>query len=143
MLLLLLSNLGLGGSPVGGGGGGPRPLTAADVQLTIVNRDGYHVPGYETLIRGQLTFGDGFLRYPPGGVPLPEIGQFGFRVLCRTLQVIAVAGAPADYVTRYNPGLHALQLFEDGAPVAGGPLEECDSTVQPTARTYLFHAEGH
>lgn len=49
-------------------------LAAADVTITIEQRN---IEGMKKRNRVKITFGDGALTYPTGGVPLPAAGKFG------------------------------------------------------------------
>lgn len=116
-------------------------LTAADVTVTVDRRD-IARQGRMRESYGTLTFGDGALTYPTGGIPLPEIGKFGFKRRLQALQVLGVNERTTDYQVRYGPASRTLLLYEEEAAAAGGPLLECDVSEAPLARTYSFVARG-
>lgn len=115
-------------------------FVASDVTLTITSTI---MIASRRFVIGTLTFGDGSLTYPTAGIPLPAIGSFGFKVACLALIVFGVNARTTEYLAQYNPAAHKLQLFEEEAAAAGGPLLEADTSEAPAARTYSFLAIGY
>lgn len=116
-------------------------LTAADVTLSIAPRYARQTDQGLRRVSGTLTFGNGTLTYPTGGVPLPAIGNFGFRAAVSTFIVFGNNALATDYGVAYNPAAHALLLYQSAAS-AGTPHPEADTLEAPAARTYSFMASG-
>ena len=65
-----------------------------------------------------LTFGDGSLTYPSGGVPLPDKSQFGFK---RAIEIGLIEQASANAGEhRYDRTNHKIRIFEAGTELTGG-----------------------
>ena len=114
-------------------------FAAANVTVVVTETQ---IVGRKRHVWGTLTFGDGALTYEAAGIPLPAISACG---LTRQLDMLTLTGINArttDYLTRYNKAAHKLQLFEEEAAAAGGPLLEADVAEAPAARTYDFYAIG-
>lgn len=114
-------------------------FVSTDVTVTVVERKNL---GPKRYVSGTIAFGNGALTYPTAGIPLPVIGNFGFVRNMDDLNISGVNGLTTDYLVRYNKSAHKLQLFEEEATAAGGPLLECDTSEAPAARTYNFVAFG-
>lgn len=116
-------------------------LVATDVTVTIQSQV---ISNRKRYVMGTIAFGDGALTYPTAGVPLPANSAFG---MIRDIDVLLIDGqtstAPTSaYLVRYNKADHKLQLFEEEAVAAGGPLLEADTSEAPAAITYNFMAVG-
>lgn len=94
------------------------------------------------IVTGTAAIGNGVDTYPTGGIPLPAIGVFGMRVSMQEFNIFGLNGLTTDYMTRYDQVNHKVQLFEEEAVAAGGPLLEADAGEVVAARTWRFHAEG-
>lgn len=114
-------------------------LASTDVTISITKD---HILGKQRRIIGTITFGDGSLTYPTGGVPLPAYTSFNFKRGIDTLSIHGVNGLTTDYMIQYDKTNHKLLMYEEEATAAGGPLLECDTSEAPAARTYLFEAAG-
>jgi hypothetical protein len=115
-------------------------IAAADVTVTVTEK---WRAGKKYWSRGTLAFGNGSATYSTAGIPLPAIGTFGFSTVMDTLQIFGLNARTTDYAVRWNKADHKLQLFEEEAVAAGGPLPECDVAEAPAARTYDFLASGY
>jgi hypothetical protein len=114
-------------------------LAATDVTVVVAD---VAIVGRKRHTRGTVTFGDGALTYPTGGIPLPGFAAFGFVRNLETLHMYAVNERTTDYMTRYGPANGTLLLYDEEAVAAGGPLLEALNTEAPPARTYSFMATG-
>lgn len=114
-------------------------LAASDLTVTVLDQN---IVGRKRHIRGTLTFGDGALTYPTGGIPLPGFAAFGFIRNLETLEIYGVNERTTDYMTRYGPTNNTLLLYDEEAVAAGGPLLEALTSEAPAARTYHFRATG-
>ena len=114
-------------------------LASTDVTVAVTER---WWEGLKLHSRGTITFGDGALTYVTTGVPLPAIAKFSMRRALDVLDVFGVNGLTTDYMPPYNATAHALLMYEEEAPAAGGPLLEADTSEAPAARVYGFHAIG-
>ncbi|MBU2549027.1 MAG: hypothetical protein KKB20_11475 [Proteobacteria bacterium] len=95
-------------------------LTSADVVVVVQppDRDVGHGALMKNLTLARITFGDGALTYPAGGIPLPGIGSFGFL---RQLQFVAIQGAADGFVYKYDPDNHKLKIFTQGLVTGSTP----------------------
>ncbi len=72
-----------------------------------------------------ITFGDGSLTYPTGGIPLPAFSNFGFR---NAIDFFASEGTPDNgYCFRYDRDNHKLLIYSGGTEAA--------DTVTPAEQT--------
>lgn len=86
--------------------------TDVTVTVSIRDRDIAHGRMGKNLTLADITFGDGSLTYPSGGVPLPAIGNFGFQ---RQVDFGAVESDPDDgFVYKYDRSNHKLKIFTQG-----------------------------
>lgn len=96
-------------------------LTADDVTVTISQRNVEDRPGFLRHVIAELTFGDGTDTYPSGGIPLPAIGNFGFKKgIAFGIVMPAVNASMFDY--RYDVDNHKLLICgvsELSTPAAG------------------------
>ena len=59
-----------------------------------------------------VTFGDGSLTYPTGGVPLPAIGVFGFK---KQVQFgLAQQPVANGFLYKYDPATHKVKIYTQG-----------------------------
>lgn len=116
-------------------------FAATDVTV-VASRENAWLAGTRRFQRGTITFGDGALTYPTGGIPLPAKEKFGFGRALESLTIFGLNGLTANYVYAYDPTNHKLQLFEEEAVAAGGPLLEADTAEAPAARTLSYLAVG-
>ncbi|MGH7311395.1 MAG: hypothetical protein ACREK6_22155, partial [Candidatus Rokuibacteriota bacterium] len=78
-----------------------------------------------------------------GGVPLPTVATLGLRRNLRELRLTGTAaGATTGYAEKVDYTNHKMQLYEEEAAAAGGPLLECDTAEVPGPRTWQFAARG-
>lgn len=115
-------------------------LDSSDVTITITETSLAGTPP-KRHVRGTIAIA-GVDTYPTGGIPLPVIGLFGMIRQLDELRVSGQAAATTQYVYQYDRTNHTLQLFEEEAAAAGGPLLECDTSEVPGARTLDFAAVG-
>jgi hypothetical protein len=112
-------------------------LAATNVTVTISQRNVEDRPGSLRHVIADLTFGNGALTYPTGGVPLPAIGQFGFR---KTI-AIGLIEPPTDELfhwvyDRTNHTLMACGTSELSTPLAGATrFYEVPTTYAPASTT--------
>lgn len=117
-------------------------LAAADVAVSIPssNRDFGGVHTGKNLSIATLTFGDGSKTYPAGGIPMPAIGQFGYR---KALDFVAVEPPPGNgFVYKFDRANHKLKIFTQGittgstaATTSGnGALVENSAAAETAAR---------
>lgn len=98
-------------------------LAATDVTVTLPSRDrdiGHGALRKEVSI-ATVTFGDGALTYPAGGVPMPAIGSFGFK---REVKIVLPMVSAMDiYVYKYDATNNKLAMYDinTGAEYSGNP----------------------
>lgn len=98
-------------------------LAATDVTVTLPSRDRDigHGPLMKNITIATVTFGDGSLTYPAGGVPMPAIGDFGFQ---REVQIaLPMASALDIYNYKYDKTNNKLGMYDinTGAEYSGDP----------------------
>lgn len=113
-------------------------LTAASWTVVITK---IRIEGQRRKVRGTLTLA-AVDTYPTGGIPLPVAKSLGLQYFVDEVRIVGETGATSQYLTSYDPTNHKLQLFEEEAAAAGGPLLEADAAEVPGARIYHFVAEG-
>lgn len=89
-------------------------ITSSDVTVTVANKDRDIGGGgvFQNLTIASVAFGDGSLTYPTGGVPLPAIGQFGFK---RGINFAAVQPPYDDgFVYKYDATNHKILMYTQG-----------------------------
>lgn len=116
-------------------------LTAASWTLTNTDR------ALVATLKKRVTYGTlvlaGVDTYPTGGIPLPAKEKFGMVRQMDDLRLIAQdTNATTQYLTNFDKTNHKLQVFEEEAAAAGGPLLEADVAEVPGPRTYRFVATG-
>ncbi|MBI5845131.1 MAG: hypothetical protein HZB23_10735 [Deltaproteobacteria bacterium] len=59
-----------------------------------------------------VSFGDGALTYPAGGVPLPAIGNFGFKKIIQ----FGLVQQPVTngFLYKYDPSSHKVKIYTQG-----------------------------
>jgi hypothetical protein len=114
-------------------------LTAASWTVVVQSQS---IEGKRKRVVGTLALA-GTDTYPTGGVPLPTKDKFGFKRLIDAVEILGHnAGATTSYVFMYDPTNYKLQIYEEEAAAAGGPLLECDGAEVPGPRTFNFVARG-
>lgn len=65
----------------------------------------------------KITFGNGVLTYPSGGVPLPTFEKWG---LSRNIETILLddPGSASAYTHKYDKANHTLRIYSAGAELA-------------------------
>lgn len=146
------------------GGKAKLALALANVTLTLLKPK--KLPGLR-FIAAKLSFGNGALTYPTGGIPLPLPNKFGLNA--NQLYAYILQDAPDGYVRKLNVTYGAdgltvtamtLQIFVSagltpagvitngapdtfaGTPVAAGPLVELANTVAPAATVVRLTVMG-
>lgn len=87
-------------------------LTASDVTLTI-QRD-LDIMRQDTgmlMVTAEVAFGDGALTYTADGVPLPAIGNFGFRREVRN-GFVAHGAFQDGYIYTYDKTEHSIRITD-------------------------------
>jgi len=114
-------------------------FVATDITVVVQEQS---IVGKKKLNRVNITFGDAALTYPTGGIPMPGFAAFGMIRNLEDIVITGVNGLTTDYMTKYDRVNNKLQLFEEEAAAAGGPLLEADAAEAPAARTYFAQAIG-
>jgi len=92
--------------------------------------------------RATVTFGDGALTYPSGGVPLPAIGNFGM-VEAMNGVVFLEPNAANGFVYKYDISAHTVRIYQgDNNNAADAPLIELTTAATPAATTLVCEAIG-
>ena len=89
-------------------------LTSADVTVTAAVGDQNIAGGaaFKNVVMASITFGNGALTYPSGGVPLPAIGKFGFR---KAIDFVAIEQPPGNgFVYKYDRANHKIRIYTQG-----------------------------
>jgi hypothetical protein len=119
-------------------------LASIDVTVTVNPRDKDIGHGALSKFMGiaSLSFGDGALTYPTGGIPLPAIGRFG---LLRQVDIGVVEPPPGDgYVYKYDRANHKIRIYGQGVTTgstaastsANGVLAEDENGAETAVRLY-------
>lgn len=87
-------------------------IASSDVSVSLVPRDREVVTGTKILSLAEITFGDGALTYPAGGVPLPGIGQFGLK---REIQRLFIQQPHTDgRIYKFDPDNYKIKIMAAG-----------------------------
>jgi hypothetical protein len=120
-------------------------IAADNVSVSLAARDLQVTAGSKIFCLPTVTFGNGTLTYPAGGVPLPGIGQFGFK---RQVDRLIIQQPSANgFVYKYDADNHKIKIFtqgvttgdtavgatEDGALVLDSQGAETDVRLSNTA----------
>lgn len=97
-------------------------LAAGDVTITVEERS---IQGNKKRNRVKITFGDGALTYPSGGVPLPAIGKFG---MMRSLDYLLLSDDDDSKGTiwKYDKENRKLRAYVQGATVGAAGAQTLD-----------------
>lgn len=87
-------------------------LASSDVTVTVSVRNRNIMPGLPKLVQiAQVAFGNASLTYPAGGVPLPVIGQFGFKVAIE----FGVIEQPINgFLYKFDRSNHKILIYGQG-----------------------------
>ncbi len=90
-------------------------LAASDVTIVRPQDDGEMMvfSSGMRMVLAEVTFGDGSDTYPTGGVPLPVIGNFGFRYAI-LFGVTDADNSSSGYVYEYDEGNNKLLIYTQG-----------------------------
>jgi len=89
-------------------------LTSANVAVAVTpaNRNMAGSGAYKDFTLAQITFGNGTLTYPTGGVPLPDKSAFGLH---KGIDFALIAQPPANgFVYKYDKDNHKIKIFTQG-----------------------------
>lgn len=87
-------------------------IAATNVTVAIANRHKERVPGTLRKCLADITFGNGTLEYPTGGVPLPAKEQFGFK---REISFGEIEQPPANgFLYKFDRANHKVKIFTMG-----------------------------
>ena len=102
-------------------------IASTDVTVTISvrDRDIAHGRAGKNITVASVTFGDGALTYPTGGVPLPAIGVFGYQREVAFVDVQQPVGNGFDY--RYDETNHKLKIRTQGFVTGSTAATACES----------------
>lgn len=105
-------------------------LAATNVTVTVNLKDKL-TSGKKHRIQGTLTFGDGALTYPAGGVPLPAFGTFGMK---RNLDMLILTdGASGNgLLWKYDVTNNKLRGYW---PTGGGGTAPTAAATNPVLNT--------
>jgi len=95
-------------------------LVATDVTISVPvdKRDIGHGALQKNVTIADLTFGDGALTYPTGGVPLPAKEKFGFL---KVIDAGLIEQASASgYVHKFDRTNHTIRIYNAGTELTGG-----------------------
>lgn len=116
-------------------------LASSDITVTVLERG--TPSGKKRRNRVQISFGNGTLTYPSGGVPLPTYASFGMG---RNLDFISLTDQndASGILWKYDQSNNKLRGYEfDYTAAAEGSAIELDAGVDaPAAQTMFAEAVG-
>jgi len=89
-------------------------LASTNVSISLDPRD-RHILGKIRMSNGTISFGDGALTYPYGGVPMPAIGNFGMNKEVTALEIVDNSGGGLIY--RYDQANRKMKIFAQAPPI--------------------------
>lgn len=99
-------------------------LAAADVTVSCTARNRDIVPaGPKQVNLVDISFGDDTLTYPTGGVPMPAIGNFGYK---KAIEFCAIEQPANGYFYKYDRTNHKMMVYTQG--VRTGSSVAADAT---------------
>lgn len=114
-------------------------LASTNVAVTITSRKS--LPKRRSHIFS-LTFGDGALTYPSGGVPLPDFHGFGFARFMEAIDLIDQASANG-FTYKWDQTNNKLRIYQgDNTNAAAAPAVELTTAATPAAATLKGEALG-
>lgn len=90
-------------------------IAASDVSYSIGARDIQKMDNGRKIVNATISFGDGALLYPAGGIPLVK-GKLGCPVVVKSFMVEDAGGS--GYVFQYDKANEKLMIFQSGAAAA-------------------------
>ena len=122
-------------------------LTAADVNVNLDPRDMDYSAQALTKSYPSITFGDGALKYPALGIPLPDKGQFGMKALVKRLNITQ---PPDGYEYRYDKVNGTIRIFQSAGHTPAGAVAAPTFTGESytpagtvDAGTHVFTGAAH
>lgn len=89
-----------------------------------------------------ITFGDGALTYPAGGIPLTA-GKMGCPSQIKSFSLVSPASANG-FVYKYDLTNNKLRIYQGDNPnVAAAPLIELSGAAAPAAATLTVEVVGY
>jgi hypothetical protein len=116
-------------------------IAASDLTYTLLSRD---IDGGKGKRRNLLdvTFGDGALTYPAGGVPLTK-GNLGCPNSLEEVELVNPASSNG-FVYKYDATNEKLRIYQgDNDNAADAPLIELLGAATPAAATLRLAATGY
>ena len=89
-------------------------LASTDVTVTVNPRDREMAGGgaFKNMSLATIAFGDSAKTYPANGIPLPAIGNFGFR---KAIDFGLVSQNPDDgLIYKYDKTNHSIRVYTQG-----------------------------
>lgn len=115
-------------------------IAASDVSYSIVKEKSISLERVSRTIA--ISFGDGALTYPSGGVPLTK-GKMGCPVEVENFQFIDEASANG-LVYKYDKVNNKIRIYQgDNDAVADGPLVELGTGATPALATIYAEVSGY
>ena len=106
-------------------------LTSADVTVTQPIQAVFYPPIPITIAFAYVSFGNGVLNYPAGGVPMPA-GLFGMR---KAIGYVAPTWS-GGYRGEYDIALNTIHIYQCAG--AGAPMVELGHVAVPAMDFTLF-----
>ena len=94
-------------------------LASTDVTVAVLSKG---IVGKKRRNYCSITFGDGALTYPTGGVPLPTCRYFGLIKQVDNLIIYDAAAAPLGYIYKYDKTNHKLMMFQTATLTPAGTV---------------------
>lgn len=104
-------------------------LASTNLTYSFSNRDKVFQGRRGYSVRGTISFGDGALTYPSGGIPLLK-GKMGLPRFVRSLKVLETNAL--GYIFEYDVSAEKLKLFLSPAAVIAGNVTATGNCSAPT-----------
>jgi len=104
-------------------------ITVNDVTPVVDRIEENFVPGgTRRWTLAGMTFGDGALTYPVGGVPVPSLATYGFK---KALSYVGIEQPPGDgYLYKFDRANHKVRIYDGGTELVGGTAAPAATTLQ-------------
>ena len=118
-------------------------IAASNVTFAFANSSKYGSKDDNSVRQEKVTvsFGNGTLTYPAGGVPLSGLTNWGFPN--KIDEVITVdMSSPDGFVYKYSSANNSLRIYEQNA-TTGALIEVTSGSFAPAATSLVLFVRGH
>lgn len=114
-------------------------LASTDITVTLVRQNILRgSPGGLRFNNVKLTFGDGALTYPAGGIPVPAAAKFGMLKRLDGIMIYQNSITTIGYIWTYDVANNKLKGYEEVAAASSTALADINLTAIAAQTLYAF-----